>query len=80
MLTADVTGGVTAVMTTKTCAGTTRGGITQTGERMMGITDPGPISPTSATTDATEGIVNASRAAGGSRAGVSATRGPRTGR
>ena len=48
MLTADVTGGVTAAMTTKTCAGTTRGGITQTGERMMGITDPGPISPTSA--------------------------------
>merc|ERR1719376_1968298 len=68
MLTADVTGGVTAAMTT------------QTGERMMGSTDPGPISPTSATTDATEGTVNASRAAGGSRAGVSATRDPRTGR
>ena len=48
MLTADVTGGGTVVMTTRTCAGSIKGEITRTEEGTMAIINPGPISPTSA--------------------------------
>ena len=48
MLTADVTGGGTVVMTTRICVGSMKGEITRTEEGTMAIINPGPISQTSA--------------------------------